>query len=132
MAALADGVQTFKLTSWSSWFQELDHVEAAALWADGRAGEADLDALGDTLGRALAAAHAHARTAGGGAALGAIRAALARGRAGAVDVEGFAAERAAEAYDDLARLVEDHALFVRLRAAHGPLLDAAAPREEAW
>jgi len=131
-AALSDGVQTFKVTSWSSWFQELDHVEAAALWADGRAGEADLNALGDTLGRALAAAHAHARTAGGGAALGAIRAALAHGNEGAVDADGFAAERAAEAYDDLARLVEDHALFVRLRAAHGPLLDAAAPREEAW
>lgn len=118
LAGLTDGGLTFKSTTWSGWFQGLNHLDVAEQVAAGDYDEDDLEALGRVLGHRLAAMHARAPVANGQPALQAIAADLGD------DDALFEAERIADARHDRAQLVADHALFGGLLDQYGPLLGA--------
>ena len=115
LAGLADGDQTFKVTSWSAWFDGIDHEDLLG------ASEADVVGLASDLGRVLGATHARGLTSRGEQA-GPVIVADIGGRTGT-----FAEELQADATADLQGLDRDHALFVRALALYGPLLGADTP-----
>lgn len=115
-AGLRDGGRVFKVVSWTSWFQDVDHVRVAERVDEGKAELADLLALVDTVGRSLADAHARAPLAGGGTAQDALVADLGG------DVDGLVQELLGST--DRERCLSDHALFLELLDTHGPLLGA--------
>lgn len=123
MTGLTDGEQTFKATSWSSWFQRVDRVKLAGRWDEGSLGPADLAALGAAMGGLLAQAHGRAPTASGTAAGPALAAELKQRRTELVE------ETVAAAQADRSRALADHALFVDALQSYGPLLGAELPTE---
>jgi uncharacterized protein (DUF2252 family) len=123
MAGLLDGGQTFKITTWSGWFREIDHVTIADGWEDDFMYH-DVEWLARALGRTLAGVHARGLTADGGSSLDAIADDLGE------DVDAFVDERVADVEPDLALLYADHAAFVRLLDEFGPLLGADVIQED--
>jgi hypothetical protein len=112
------GAMDFKSLSWTSWFQDVDHLKVGVAWAEGELSAVDIAELGEDLGRTLGGAHARAGTASGGDAGAVIRADL---EAGGGEVE-LAAEVLRDARIDRSTLASDHALFLQLLADHGPVL----------
>jgi uncharacterized protein (DUF2252 family) len=121
---LADGLQTFKVTSWGDLFADFAHDDTADDWADELVGPDDLAAFGAVIGHALASAHARGPTPDGGPALLAIAADL----DGATDA--FVAELVRDAAADRERSLADHALFRESLQEDGPLLGAATIVED--
>lgn len=121
VGGVRDGIRSFKIVGWDSWFQDLDHVRVLEKWSDAEVTAGDTAALGEVLGRALAGAHARVPTADGGTGLDAVAADLA-----AVDdaPEVLAQELVVSATADYATTLADHALFLDLLAETGPLLGA--------
>ena len=117
--AIRDGAMTFKVQTWSSWFQALDHIDIISQVSGPVPDEAALSSLAALLGEQLAGAHARSLTASGAPAGPVIVGDLA-GRK-----ESFVAERLAEAEPDLARTLADHARFVEALSTYGPLLGAS-------
>lgn len=124
MAGVADGASTFKVTTWSDWFQGYDKDDLAAAWDAGTLGPADLDAFAGTLGGLLAGAHRRAPTADGTSAADAIAADLGG------DVDGLRDELVADAAVDRARADADFALFAVALDTYGPLLGAETPVDD--
>ena len=118
--AVADGAAAFKTTSLSGWFTTFDHGDIARAVVLKLATPEDLAAFGETMGRALASAHARGTTLDGGSSLEVVAADLAAG--GGPDA--FAAERVRDATSDLATLRVDLPLFQSLLDQYGPLLGA--------
>jgi uncharacterized protein (DUF2252 family) len=118
--AVSDGAAAFKTTSLSGWFATFDHGDIARAVLLQLATEDDVAAFGETVGRALASAHARGFTLDGAPSLGVIAADLEAG--GGHDV--FVAERVRDATADLATLRGDFALFEALLDRSGPLLGA--------
>lgn len=116
--ATADGGQAFKITTWTSWFQDFDREKIADAWFDREVDQADLDALASTLGRSIAAAHARSRTVSGADPLEAVATDL----DGRVDL--LVSEVVGAAAADLGTLLTDHVTFQGLLAEYGPLLGA--------
>lgn len=111
LQAVTDGARTFKVLSWSSWDETLDHARIAGDFRDGVIGREDLEELGEVLGRHLGSLHARALTADG---LPAIDALIRE-----VDdrEDAFVREQVEAAERDLQATLRDHRLFVRaLRA----------------
>lgn len=106
LQAVSDGAQTFKVLTWSSYVEPLDHGRIARDLGRGRATQEDLEVLADTLGRQLASVHARAPTPGGGPALPAIAADLGR------RLDRFVDEQVEAAEHDLGVALTDHGLFV--------------------
>ena len=117
-AGLIDGELTFKVLTWSSWFQDADHLSVLEAWEDGVIDAGDFMEMAGVLGHALGSSHRRGETAAGGSAA----ATLERDLAG--DAEVLLAEiLETSASDDLA-LQRDYLLFQALLADHGPLLGA--------
>lgn len=117
-----DGAEAFKSYTTTGWNVTFDHADVARLVELGAAGAVDLEALGATVGRALASAHARGTTLDGASSLPVLAADLAAGGGGEV----FVAESGANAIADLAALHVDHGLFLLLLQRDGPLLGAEA------
>lgn len=115
---LSDGAQTFKLTTWSSWFQGFEREKIEEAWTDGDAAQEDLDGLAAVLGATLAAAHGRAPTASGALPAAAVAAEL-EGRRDELIEETVQATRA-----DLAQALVDQALLQDALLRYGPLLGA--------
>jgi len=115
--ALSDGDTHFKVLSWNSWFQDLDHLEVAEEWLEGDVDEDDLEDAIELCARVLARSHARAPLADGGDALAAIAADL-----DALGEDELADELVASGRRDLARNTRDHRLFRELLDEDGPLL----------
>lgn len=124
MAGVADGGTTFKITTWSGWFQGFDHDDIERGWADGDYAEADLDGLAALIGRTLAGSHARALTDEGTPALDAIAADL------GADEALFIEECVADAATDVGRSAADYLLFQEALTTYGPLLGADTPVED--
>lgn len=118
LRGLADGAQTFKLTSASSFFQGIERAKIEEAWAEGEADRDDLLGLARVLGHTLAGAHTRAPTAAGQPSAPGLRAQL-EGREEALRDELL---RSAEA--DLARALLDRELLAEALALYGPLLGA--------
>jgi len=118
--AVRDGAAAFKTTSLSGWFTTFDHGDIARAVILKLATPDDLAALGESVGRALAGAHARGTTLDGAPSLGVIADDLAAG--GGPDA--FADERVRDATTDLATLRADLSLFQTLLDRSGPLLGA--------
>ncbi len=116
LAGLRDGDQAFKVSTWSSFQESLDHEKAARDLEDLRADDAltFAAALGAALGRTQARTVTHELA----PALPALWA----------DLDGrgdlFVDERVRDALPDLDRTLADHALFVTALDEFGPLLGA--------
>lgn len=117
--APAGGMQ-FKALSWTSWFQDIDHIKLQADWDDGSIEEEDLWDLGEDLGRTLAGSHGRARTFAGDDAQHVILTDLRAGGGKARLTDELLRDMAA----DLPRTLGDHALFRDLLRTEGPLLGA--------
>lgn len=111
--AMRDGAMTFKVRTWSSWSQSIDHEEVAE-----EARRDELAELADQLGRHLAAVHRRTPTRDGGNGAGIIVTDLAGREAD------FALEVVGVAERDLARNRLDHALFLEALEIYGPRLGA--------
>lgn len=118
--AVADGPMTFKVLAVTGWNQTFEVSDMGSLLAGGVAGPADVQALGDLVGRALAAAHARGHTGDGQPALPVLAADLDAG--GGPDA--LEAELVPLAVADAERIVADHALFEALVEREGRLLGA--------
>ena len=119
VATRVDGL-SWKALSWSSYFQDVDHVEIAAEWSRGDIDDTDLAALAADLGRVLAASHARTRTLNGVSARSVILADLdVGGGVDALEAEVWAVSRA-----DLAQMHTDYEIFLSLLHAEGALLGA--------
>lgn len=116
LRGLADGAQTFKLTSAPSFFQGLERARIEEAWAEGDADRDDLLGLARVLGHTLAGAHLRAPTAAGRPAAPGLRAQL-EGREEALREELL---RSAEA--DLDRALLDRELLAEALELYGPLL----------
>ncbi len=121
MAGLSDGASTFKVTTWSGYFQGFNHSDVVDGWASGTYSSADLQGLASRIGSTLADSHARGLTAEGEPALGAIAADLGE------DGDLFVDERVEDASLDLARADADLRLFQQALDAYGPLLGAETP-----
>jgi len=117
LGTVQDGNASFKLLSWTSWYQGLDHGKAEDVWDDG-ADQDDLNALARGIGASLAFAHCRGTTAAGEPACAVILDDLGD------DPEALGAALLQVAFTDRDRCLEDHARFTRLLEAHGPLLGA--------
>ncbi|HCH61320.1 MAG TPA: hypothetical protein DFR83_00850 [Deltaproteobacteria bacterium] len=114
-----DGL-SWKTLSWTSYFQDVDHLDIVEEWVEGSIDEQDLADLGHDLARSLAASHARARTMTGLSSRSVILADIdSGGGSEALEVELLSAARS-----DLERLVSDHEIFVSLLETEGPLLGA--------
>lgn len=118
LGALTDGPTSWKLLSYTSWYQGLDHNKAAEVWTDGDADQADVDTFARGLGAALALAHARTTTASGTPALDAILQDLGD------DPERLGTALQTVAFIDRDRTLDDYARFVRLLDEQGELLGA--------
>lgn len=119
MMAVSDGGMTFKVQTWSSWFQSIDHLDIEKSTSGGPEDEAALTSMAQTLGLLLAGAHTRSVTSSLAPAGPAIAADI-NGRAAA-----FIDERIRDAESDLARTLADHARFVSALERYGPLLGAS-------
>lgn len=127
LAGLIDGTLSFKVQSWSSWYQELDHDKALERWDEGKATRVDLEQMAHTIGHHLAAAHLRSGLPDPrGDSAAAVRADLG-GR-----IDALADEIASLAPADLDRLIDDHRRLAELRRRHGPWLGADLLVEDAW
>jgi uncharacterized protein (DUF2252 family) len=118
IAGVVDGSSTFKRVGAAGWLQGFEHDEVE---------DADPEALvsfAEGVARVLAGAHARGVTAAGDPAGDVIRAEL-EGRG-----EDLVEELLVQGPADLARLQDDHAVFVEALEAWGPLLGATAPPTE--
>ena len=122
LAGLRDGVRSFKVTSWGSFAQGLDHARILRKWEEADFNAGDTAALGEVLGRAIASAHARAPDPTDASVLPALAADLRS--AGDDFVEVLAEELATSALADHASLMTDHSLFLELLETWGPLLGA--------
>lgn len=116
LAGLVDGAQVFKVQTWSSFHESLDHHEAAQDLAAGR--PSDASGFARELGAALGGAHGRSVTADGGPARDTILAEVDGRR------DAFVAERVRDALPDLDRALGDHLLFQSALDEFGPLLGA--------
>ncbi|MBK7760665.1 MAG: DUF2252 family protein [Deltaproteobacteria bacterium] len=114
--ALSDGVMTFKVLSYSSWFDGYNHGDIAEDWAEGKIGPADLAALARSVGVLLGEAHLRAPTASGEDPGPTLRAELAQ--------PGLAEELLIDAEADLSQLQADYAHFQAALDSLGPCLGA--------
>ena len=113
VGGVVDGAMTFKVRTWSSWVQSLDHEDVA-----GGARPDELVSLADALGRHLASLHRRSPPVGGVDSAAVIALEL-RDRE-----QDFAAEVAGVAESDFAGLRLDYGLFLEALAEYGPLLGA--------
>lgn len=118
VAAVSDGVTTFKTQTWSSFDASFDHGRIQRQLLDEDLDADDLLAFAGWLGGLLGAVHARSPTAGGEPALPAIVRDLGGRRAAFVD------ERVRDAEADLALTLADHQRFRDARGDLGPLLGA--------
>ena len=121
MAGLSDGASTFKVTTWSGYFQGFNHSDIVEGWADGSYEAGDLLGLAARNGRTLADSHARGLTSEGRPSLAAISDDLGD------DGDRFVAERVSNATTDLARSEADFQTFQRALDDFGPLLGAETP-----
>lgn len=121
MAGLSDGASTFKVTTWSGYFQGFNHSDIVEGWADGSYEAGDLLGLAARNGRTLAGSHARGLTSEGRSSLAAISDDLGD------DGDRFVAERVSNASTDLARSEADFQTFQRALDDFGPLLGAETP-----
>jgi uncharacterized protein (DUF2252 family) len=116
MAGLADGAATFKVTTWSGWFQGFDHLHIAEEWLGATYSQPDLDGMAARVGRTLAGSHGRGVTDGGAPALPVIAADLAE------RCDLFVDEIVEDSGVDLQRQKEDLPLFLGALDAYGPRL----------
>jgi len=116
-AALSDSDTHFKVLTWNSWFQDLDHLEVAEEWFEEDVDEDDLKDAIELCARVLARSHARAPLADGGDALAAITADL-----DALGEDALVEELVSSGRRDLERNTRDHRLFRELLEEDGPLL----------
>jgi hypothetical protein len=114
--ALNDGVMTFKVLSYSSWFDGYNHDDITKDWEKGKIGPADLAALARSVGVLLGEAHLRAPTASGEDPGPTLRAELAQA--------GLADELLSDAEADLSQLQADYAHFQDALDLLGPCLGA--------
>jgi uncharacterized protein (DUF2252 family) len=114
--ALNDGVMTFKVLSYSSWFDGYNHSDIAKDWEKGKIGPADLVTLARSVGVLLGEAHLRAPTASGEDAGPTLRAELAQ--------PGLAEELLTDAEADLTQLQADYRHFLAALSRLGPCLGA--------
>lgn len=116
MAGISDGSSTFKITTWSGWFQGFDHQDIQDDWLEGLYQIEDLTAYAAMMGKVLADTHAHGITAEGAPALPTL----------VEDIhsqnEAFIEERLFDATNDLQQLYVDYNLFQEALDLYGPLL----------
>ena len=109
------GSQTYKVLSWSSYFQSLDHEDAQSDLANELISQHDLSAIAMSIGYALATAHAR-----GGSYQGANSTLLLY-----ESVAQFAGQIRAYLIDaarfDTLRALEDHSILGCLVETYGPL-----------
>jgi uncharacterized protein (DUF2252 family) len=112
MGAVQDGTMTFKVQTWSSWFQSFDHEDILEL------DEGVWGGFAERMGRLLAQAHSRSVCSDGTPAGPALQRDL-EGRQ-----ERFVSERLQEAEHDLSLLLADHLRFRSALRELGPLLGA--------
>ena len=117
-AGLTDGELTFKVLTWSSWFQDADHLSVLEDWEDSAIDAGDFASMAGVLGYTLGSSHRRGETAAGGSAA----AVLERDLAGSDEV--LLAEILATSASDAIALQRDYVLFQMLLDDHGPLLGA--------
>lgn len=110
----------FRFLPWTSWYQNIDHVDVGERWAEGGLDALDWEGLGRSLGRLLAAGHLGGPTASGLDPLSVLRADLEAGGG----EEGLYEELLIGARADRDRLLADYGLFRGLIDRDGPLLGA--------
>ena len=115
---LQDGELSFKILTWSSWFQSEDHLKVRDDWDAGAIDAGDFGSLGGVLGHTLGSSHRRGETAAGGSTIPVLEDAL-------IGNEDRLLEEiltsSAEDYDQLRR---DYVRFLALLEEHGPLLGA--------
>jgi hypothetical protein len=118
-ATQVDGL-SWKTVSWTSHFQDVDHIKVIGEWEEGGIDASDLSDLARDLARVLGASHARTRTLSGRSARAVIEADLeAGGGLDALEAEVWLVARA-----DLGRLDGDFEIFGNLLRTEGPLLGA--------
>ncbi|MFK7931146.1 MAG: DUF2252 family protein [Myxococcota bacterium] len=106
----------FKVLTWDSWYQGLDHLKASKVWRRGDGDETDIASMATGIGAALAQAHARSYTPAGDSGADVIQ----RDLNGQVDL--FIDELVNITAQEHERTLDDHQRFIELLDTLGPTL----------